>query len=79
MALPGMMVEVFVNIEPATPVGRRFVAHVFDPAGKLLPATQVGPSADRCREQLTAFLTAEIAKHARKPKPVGSRGGPPDV
>jgi hypothetical protein len=55
-------IAVFRNIDPDCPSGERFVAHWFDRLGALQVATAAGPAEECCRERLTAFLSAEIAK-----------------
>jgi hypothetical protein len=67
----GWTVETYVATGPETPPGRRFVAHAFDRSGRMQVATQTGASAEVCRERLTSFLNAAIAKAAaRAAKPV---------
>jgi hypothetical protein len=65
----GWTVEVFVATGPETPPGRRFVAHAFDRSGRMQVATQTGASAEVCRERLTSFLNAAIARSARSSDP----------
>jgi hypothetical protein len=58
----GGRIIAYESVDADCPPDAKGLAHWFDAAGRVQVATAVGPSAECCRDELTAFLNSAIAK-----------------